>query len=553
MLVNKEDFKIVLIEIRTHVTIYKFTLGVDYITAVLREHNYNVCNITFESDDVEAMKERILAENPSLLGISFYRETEDVVFSLTRQLKKENPNMKICIGGSTATLYGTQILKKEASIDFVVKGEGEYTHLEVCDLLSNNQDLKDCKGVIYRDGDMIMSNEMRPFIEDLDELPLPALDGIIEKAAQDNYVFAGISTSRGCFGKCSFCVANRFYDHKKKMGWRGRSPKSIVKEIKRLKDTFPDKRIFFTIVDSSIEDPYPDTKERLFELVTLLEENNLRIPFNCFTRAESWSEKDAELIQRLKKVGLFEVSIGYESSNERTLELFNKRADVDDNYRAYKMFYDAGVNVFGFLIMFHPYATIEELKTNADLLVKVRMGYHPQSWFQTLDLWPDSRMFLGLAQDGLLLGPEPQGYIFNYAFEDGKIGRINKAMLDIANSPSSRAYSDTNEKIKLECLLYNAWRPTESDLELIDEEMISYQKMYEENKDYMSGKQYDLFMKLIHYAETDADDKVIEELAEEWKELLKENQISLERMWLQLSMKMSRKKVCIIGKSSKKK
>ncbi|PJI06517.1 MULTISPECIES: B12-binding domain-containing radical SAM protein [Clostridium] len=548
---SKNKFNVVLLEIRNNVTLYKFTLGLDYLTAVLRDKNYSAWDFMFESEDIETMKQKILSVEPNIIGISFYRETEETVFELTRAIKKVSPDIKIYLGGHTATLYAAQILKKESTIDFIINGEGELTTLEVCKLLSNKEDLTTCKGVTYRKDKIIMRNENREFIKSLDDLPFPALDTIKEKGITSNYIFAGISTSRGCLGKCGFCVANRYYKDSKNLGWRGRSPKSIVNEIKHIKNVFPNKRIFYTIVDSSIEDPCPKSKERLKEFVTLLEENNLFVPFNCFTRAESWSEDDSELIQRLKNVGLFEVSIGYESSNAKTLAIFNKRAAVEDNYRACRVFKKNNVNVFGFLIMFHPYTTLEELRSNADLLINVNMAYHPQSWWQTLDLWPDSRMFLGVAMDGLLIGPEEKGYLFKYAFEDGRVEKINEAMKLIQNSKSSLDYINTNEKIKLECLLYNAWKVTDNSLTCVKQEMDEYEDLYEKNKEYMSLRQYELFMSLIKYVESGRDNSLINQAVNDWIELLKSNQIELEKMWMKFTMRLRRKNVDILGKGYK--
>ena len=135
-----------------------------------------------------------------------------------------------------------------------------------------------------------------------------------------------------------------------------------------------------------------------------------------------------------------------------------------------------------------------ELRENADFLEKVEMGYHPQSWWQSLDLWPDSRMFLTIAQQGLLIGTAEDGFLFDYAYEDGRIAYVHEAMAKLQSARSTRAYADTNEKIKLECLLYDVWKEKNTEFEKISEDMKEFQEMYSKNKLKMSSAKHDLFI-----------------------------------------------------------
>ena len=62
MMIDKTRYKVLLVEIRTYVTIYKFTLGIDYIAPVLREQNYDVTVMTFEAEDIYVMKSESLKQ-----------------------------------------------------------------------------------------------------------------------------------------------------------------------------------------------------------------------------------------------------------------------------------------------------------------------------------------------------------------------------------------------------------------------------------------------------------------------------------------------------------
>ncbi|HEY9062631.1 MAG TPA: cobalamin-dependent protein [Pseudobacteroides sp.] len=252
-----QKFNVVLFEWRYSETLYKYTLGLHYLTSVLRKANFNVWDLIFEKESVGEVLEHILLLNPDMIGIHFYREKENSIFAFTRKVKAMNPNIKIVLGGHTATLYGAHILNTEPAIDIIAFGEGELTMVDLCNRLKNGQSLEGCKGTFYRKDGVIHRNEDRELIENLDELPYPALDVLLEKHTTSKCVFAAISTSRGCMGKCGFCITNRVFDNLSEKGWRGRSPESVVGEVKYLQEAFPGKRLVYRIVDDPLKTRTP--------------------------------------------------------------------------------------------------------------------------------------------------------------------------------------------------------------------------------------------------------------------------------------------------------
>lgn len=73
----------------------------------------------------------IVGEEPELLGLSMYDVTRPTVYHTCGKLEKKRPQMKIAIGGSSATFLKDQILKQNPVIDFIVVGEGESTFLKL--------------------------------------------------------------------------------------------------------------------------------------------------------------------------------------------------------------------------------------------------------------------------------------------------------------------------------------------------------------------------------------------------------------------------------------
>ena len=82
--------------------------------------------------------------------------------------------------------------------------------------------VEDVRGLIYRKGDTIISNKDQDLIKDLDMLPPPARDLLVD----NNIRFAQVLTSRGCTRNCSFCCSNGYWKK-----WRGRDIKKVIDEV----------------------------------------------------------------------------------------------------------------------------------------------------------------------------------------------------------------------------------------------------------------------------------------------------------------------------------
>jgi len=120
-------------------------------------------------------------------------------------IKENFPKIIVIFGGPLATIRPALLLE-EGRADIVVRYEGEYTMEELMDYYYHDKgSLEDIKGITYRDGNEIKHNPDRPFIEDLDTLPLPDRDLLYEPIKTFDIQFPRIITGRGCPFRCAFC------------------------------------------------------------------------------------------------------------------------------------------------------------------------------------------------------------------------------------------------------------------------------------------------------------------------------------------------------------
>ena len=541
-----DKYNIVLLEWRPEDNLFKDSLGLQYIAAVLRDAGFNVDILVYERKEIEKVVDKILSYKPDILGIQFYSYEPKEILCIGQQVKEKLPACYTLLGGHAATLHGELLLKLHDYIDLIIYGEGEITFRELASRLSGQQDISDCKGIIYRNNDgEIIRNPARRQIKNLDDLPFPVKD--LHSNDKDDKIgkLFNIQTSRGCYGNCSFCVEVRIVDKKLEI-WRGRSMENVIEEMEGICNEYPNSPIAFSIIDSAFEDPEPIEKSRIKQFVTLMEQKKLKCAFSIFTRAESWKEKDIELIRRLKKVGLFKVQIGFESGSDRILKIFHKRARVEDSITASKLFREEGIDVFGFLIMFHPYITIEDLYVNALFLKKVDMAYYPEMWFHKVYVDSDAKIFQQISDDHLIVGRSTDGFFYEYDFMDKRVVPISECMQKFSAMEGPVMFQKFTVKVDNEILLYNAWKDSHSYLLEIEQEMKNFEMTLKNVYSEISEKQYEFFIRILDLAESRSFNLEVTPIIEQWNTYLVQNAKELEKMWIINRVSCSRKKVRII-------
>ena len=153
--------------------------------------------------------------------------------------------VKVIAGGHFFTFMEEYALI-EHDVDVVVRHEGEQTLVELLDELQRVQpDLAKVRGIAFLEGDRVVRTPMRPLMEDLDSLPMPAWDllpmDLYGKGARNHPALGSIEHSRGCTGQCTFCILWRTMGDPESPGipegeevapcWRTKSPERTMEEV----------------------------------------------------------------------------------------------------------------------------------------------------------------------------------------------------------------------------------------------------------------------------------------------------------------------------------
>lgn len=296
--------------------------------AFLRENNYTVelFDVMFERN-ANAVSTSINKFKPDVFviyddGFNYLTKMcltnmREAAFNMIRLTK--NAGCKVIVSSSDSTDHTEEYLK--AGADFIIKGEAELTLKELLDAISNNSGFNNIKGLAFFEEDKLIRTAPREILKDLDSLPLPAWDLIdIEnyKTAwkkSTGYFSLNIYTTRGCPFKCNWC-AKPIYGNR----YNARSPESVVKEIKLLKENYSIEHIWFC------DDIFGLKPEWIKKFSELMRENNLIIPFKIQCRVDLLLEE--ENIKHLFAAGCDEVWVGAESGSQKILDAMDKGITV---------------------------------------------------------------------------------------------------------------------------------------------------------------------------------------------------------------------------------
>lgn len=262
-------------------------------------------------------------------------------------------NLPVIVGGPWASISPLEALEIE-SIDYVCFGEGEETFKE---FLQSYPNVKDVKGIGYKDGEKPILNKPRSYMEEFDE-PLPAWHLIKLK----KYAKVSISTSRGCPYKCIFCAVHKYLGRK----WRHRSVQSILNEIELLVNKFGVTHITFG--DSNLTFQMGRFEKICDEIIY----REVKTKFDVIqgVRADRLTPR---LLKKMKKAGFIEVIIAPESGSQRVInEIIGKKLDLTCIEPVVKTCKEIGLFCGSFFVIGFPWETMEEINQTLALAKKIR-------------------------------------------------------------------------------------------------------------------------------------------------------------------------------------
>jgi radical SAM superfamily enzyme YgiQ (UPF0313 family) len=268
---------------------------------------------------------------PDLVCISSISSTAPRAYEIGDSYRQQG--LPVVLGGAHPSFLPLEGLEHA---DYVVCGEGDEALPELVKVLSNGGSLADIHNLCYRDGDTIRQNPWRPFLGDLDSLPIPNYNLIHGWSAKKRRGVVSIATSRGCPFNCSFCSVIMMFGRKHRVT----SIDRVIEEIRQ--NGAQARHIFFC------DDNFTADRKRTKELCERIIAEGLKIEWSAQVRVES--AKDPELLDLMAKSGCYIVFVGLESINPATLKAYNKSQTVEGIKDCVNNFHRFGINVHGMFV-----------------------------------------------------------------------------------------------------------------------------------------------------------------------------------------------------------
>lgn len=318
-----------------------------------------------ENDFINRIKEC----NPYAIGV--HCKTFNIIQGnyLAGIVKEHFPEIKTIMGGPHSSALPIETLKEFPYFDIAVVGEGEATIVDLCREITNGNNLKNVKGIAFREGNNVVSTEKRELIRNLDEIEYPARYLLSKNLYNKHHSTRGISplnhnvteifTSRGCPGKCIFCAVNISYGNQV----RFRTVDNALGEVEECISRYNYNHIIIQ------DDTFTLNKTRVSGILDGLRRLGLR-SWSCDSRVDTVNE---EMLKEMASSGCKKISFGVESGSEKILKLIKKNISIEQVRRAVKWAKKYGIDIIEctFIIGSHPDETYDDVQATWKLIKEV--------------------------------------------------------------------------------------------------------------------------------------------------------------------------------------
>jgi len=388
------------------------TEGVSHIATIAQLAGWKVKirDLRMGEDFEDACRDA--AERGGVVAMPTFIDSYPVNVRIMQRVRELNPAITTIIGGALVSSIPEPLIKS-LKPDYTILGEGEATLLELLDHVEAGGTPAEALGIaglgLIIDG-RVQFTPRRPQLMDLDVLPIPDL--FLFPSVQQNPEIPelGLTTSRGCYGRCSFCFLNMH-----KLSYK--SPERFEREVADLVAKHNIK--YFYVNDLT----FTSDLERTYRICDVLARFNLT--WTCSTRVE---KIQPELLCYMHKCGCRDIWYGVESVDQTVLDLANKATKVEEIEFAVAETVKAGIKVAANLIVGLPGESEESLRKMMDFC---RMSEVIPISIKYLTPFPGTKIYDMAVERGYIT--DPLAYLETLA--ERKVNDENDAIINLTDLP----------------------------------------------------------------------------------------------------------------------
>jgi anaerobic magnesium-protoporphyrin IX monomethyl ester cyclase len=378
------DFPVMLVRTARPVPGYTVTqpLGILYLGAELRRHGYrNLRLVDMRPGQMQVgeLVGLIGSFRPRLLGLSCLSYEEPTVAEIAQEVRTLDPGIHIALGGPLPSSMKRESFER-IDADSIAVGEGERSIVALVEGLSSGRfpppGGAPCgvPGLAFRGQDGAAEVSEPGYIEDMDELPLPAWDllDISRYFGISNFNFflkhpkyMSVMTTRGCPYRCAYChnVLGKKY--------RKRSVDHVMREIHALVGRGIGE---IHIIDDSFNLDLERAKAILDEMAKI--RPRLALAFPNGLRSD---RLDEEFLVKAKAAGAYKINFAVETASERLQKKIRKNLDLEKVREMIAINDRLNIIGHGFFMLGFPSETEQEMRQTVDYALGSRL--HTANFF----------------------------------------------------------------------------------------------------------------------------------------------------------------------------
>lgn len=383
---------------------YVMPMGILYVSAyVKREGNVNVYTLNLnhvEGEEYDILEKYIKDKGIDIVGVGGLSGEYSDLQRIVLYVAQIDESVMIQVGGGIMTADPQVTMSAMPEVDFGIIGEGERTSVELFDALMTGKELSTVDGLIFRDGDKLVTTGKRSEIEDLDSLPFPDYEGFDygeylrcnPDMSDEGKKYSQVSVigGRSCKYNCTFCF------HPSGSKYRQRSLDSIFAEIDYLVKRYNISYIALR------EELFATDNERVREFCQRVEPYDF--DWSIQLRIDSINQ---ELVDLLKDTRCRYVFVGVESADDKVLKSMRKgitRAQIET---ALDMLREAGLNSRSGVIFGDTEETYESAMSTLEWFRQNYMKY--RMFVDMIIAFPGSVIYKRACQNGVI--PDPVQFL----------------------------------------------------------------------------------------------------------------------------------------------
>jgi len=363
--------------------------GIEMLSAMLKKHGHESDGLVTNMEKKKHLIQKIKRYNPDVVAFTIMSGGFEWSVKLAEQIKKELgiPNI---FGGPHPTFFPNFI--NTPHVDNICMGEGEEAIVDFANAIEKGSDTTKIPNIWAKKGDKIFKNNIRPLVENLDELPFPDRDIYYNKyRLLESFPSKRFMSDRGCPYNCTFCFNHKLRAMYKDKGtyMRIRSPRNMIDEILQVKEKYPLKFISYT------NDSFTWNKKWLVEYLDLYKKE-VDLPFSVQCRV---NELDEEIVKKLKWAGLDSARFGIEAGSERVRrDILNRHMTNEQIIEGARLLKKYKIKILTFNMHGLPTETLDEAFQTLNLNIKIKTDIPSSTIFQPL---PGTRIYEMVKEKGL--------------------------------------------------------------------------------------------------------------------------------------------------------